>query len=328
MTTLNTSRIRRWRWLIVALVIAATACASVYFLRPAWLLEGYFAAQRWHAGMQLASVDVAGAPWRYVEGGSGETVLLVHGMAGSKENWMLMAPYLRDEFHLVAPDQAGFGDSADALDDDYRVSAQVERLREFADALQLQRFHLVGHSMGGQIAGIFAARYPDRVRSLSLMSSAGVPFKANAFQALIARGENPFATESVEKFDVFMRMTFTHPPFAPPRLRQAYAERNVRRAALWNRILRRISGEKSRYYLQQKLADIHAPTLVLWCDGDQLLDVSSTEAFRAGLPSADIEILQGCGHMPMMEQPRQTADLLRHLFVANKDASVAGSAKK
>jgi abhydrolase domain-containing protein 6 len=312
----NQSRSRLWRWLmlLLALVALALALALVYWLRPGWMLDGYFAAQRWHAGVKEGDVSVAGANWRYVEGGSGEPVLLLHGMAGSKENWLLLAPHLTGAYRVIAPDQAGFGGSAEALDNDYRISAQVERLREFVDAMKLQRFHLVGHSMGGHTAGVFAARYPERVQTLTLMSAAGVPFKANAFQALIERGENPFATETIEKFDAFMRMTFEHPPFAPPRLRQAYADRNAPRAWLWNGILRRIVSPKTRYFLQSKLADIKAPTLVLWCDRDQLLDVSSVDAFRAGLPQARIEILQGCGHMPMMEKPVETATLLRQQF--------------
>jgi abhydrolase domain-containing protein 6 len=295
----------------MALALFGVAAASVYWLRPGWLLDSYFAAQRVYAGMHAETISIAGADWRYVEGGKGAPVLLVHGMAGSKENWMLMAPYLTGAYRLIAPDQAGFGDSGEALDADYRISTQVERLKLFADAMKLDRFHLVGHSMGGQIAGIFAARYPERVQSLTLIDAAGVPFKPNAFQAILERGENPFATETVEKFDAFMRMTFEHPPFAPRQLRLAYAERNARRALLWGRILKRITSEKTRYYLQQKLPEISAPTLILWCDRDQLLDVSSLDAFRAGMPEAQIEIFKGCGHMPMMEQPRETADLLR-----------------
>lgn len=304
-------RRRALRWCLSVVCAAMVGVVAVYWLRPGWMLDGYFAAQRVYAGMHVASVPVQGVAWRYAEGGTGEPVVLLHGMAGSKENWLLLAPHLTDDYRLIAPDQAGFGESPEALDNDYRISAQVERLREFADAMKLSRFHLVGHSMGGHAAGVFAARYPERVQTLTLMNAAGVPFKPNAFQALLERGENPFATESVEKFDAFMRMTFEHPPFAPRRLRLAYAERNAARAWLWNGIVRRVTSIKSRYFLQSKLSQISAPTLVLWCDLDQLLDVSSVEAFRVGLPLARIEILQGCGHMPMMEQPRQTAELLR-----------------
>jgi abhydrolase domain-containing protein 6 len=313
-STSTKSRSRLGRRLMLLLALAALGLALVYWLRPGWMLDAYFAAQRWHAGVREGSVSVAGAHWRYVEGGTGAPVLLVHGMAGSKENWLLLAPHLTDAYRVIAPDQAGFGGSADAVDNDYRITAQVERLREFADAMKLERFHLVGHSMGGHTAGVFAARYPERVQTLTLMNAAGVPFKPNAFQALIERGENPFATETIEKFDAFMRMTFEHPPFAPPRLRQAYADRNAARAWLWNGILRRIVSPKTRYFLQGKLAEIKAPALVLWCDRDQLLDVSSVDAFRAGLPQARIEILPGCGHMPMMEKPVETATLLRQQF--------------
>lgn len=322
MNVIGRTRSRFSRRLLALLAAATAVLLMIYLLRPGWLLDAYFSAQRRYAGMHVAHVEVAGANWDYAEGGQGETVLLVHGMAGSKENWMLLAARLSDRYRVIAPDQAGFGGSDPALDADYRISGQVDRLRAFADALKLERFHLVGHSMGGHSAGVFAARYPERVRSLTLMNAAGVPFKANAFRARIEQGENPFATESIEKFDAFMRMTFERPPFAPRRFREVYAERNAARAALWNQILRRVSSEKSRYYLQQKLPEIKAPTLVLWCDRDQLLDVSSVDAFRAGLPAATISVFQGCGHMPMMEDPDQTAAALLAHFQA---AAAAGS---
>jgi abhydrolase domain-containing protein 6 len=325
MNVIGRTRSRFSRRLLALLGVSMAVLLIIYLLRPAWLLDAYFGAQRWYAGMQIAEVEVAGANWQYAEGGQGETVLLVHGMAGSKENWMLLAAQLTDRYRVIAPDQAGFGGSEPALDADYRISSQVDRLHAFADALKLERFHLVGHSMGGHSAGVFAARFPERVQSLTLMNAAGVPFKPNAFRARIEQGENPFATESIEKFDAFMRMTFERPPFAPRRFRQVYAERNAARAALWNQILRRVSSEKSRYFLQQKLPDIKAPTLVLWCDRDQLLDVSSVDAFRSGLPAATINIFKGCGHMPMMEFPELTAAaLVAHFQTAPAVAAGSG----
>lgn len=314
MNVIGPTKSRFSRRLLVLLALAIAALLLVYLLRPGWLLDGYFSAQRWYAGMRIAEVEVAGAKWQYAEGGAGETVLLVHGMAGSKENWMLLAARLTDRYRVIAPDQAAFGDSEPATDADYRITSQVERLHAFADALKLERFHLVGHSMGGHSAGVFAARYPERVQSLTLMNAAGVPFKPNAFRTRLEQGENPFATESIEKFDEFMRLTFERPPFAPRRFRQVYAERNAARASLWNQVIRRVTSEKSRYYLQQKLPEIRVPTLVLWCDRDQLLDVSSVAAFRVGIPAAKITIFEGCGHMPMMEFPDRTAAELIAFF--------------
>lgn len=302
------------RWLLLVSIAPALLLLLVYWRAPERLLDANFAVEAWVAGVEARSVTVDGQRWQYVEGGQGEAVLLVHGMAGSKENWYRTAGYLRRHYRVIIPDQPGFGASPDALDGDYRIGQQARRLGRFVEALGIQRFHLVGHSMGGAIAGVYATRHPDRVQTLSLIDSAGVRFQPNAFTDLLERGENPFATESLAKFDAFLAMTFEHPPFAPTRLRAAYARRMAGRAELWNRIVAEVKSPRSRYLLEPRLKKITAPTLVIWCRRDQLIDVSAVEVFRRELPAAEIEILDGCGHMPMMEQPRETGELLLRQF--------------
>ncbi len=302
------------RWSLLALLVLGASLLLAYWLAPGQLLDLNFAAEAWSAGVETRSVEVDGQRWQYAEGGQGEPVLLVHGMAGSKENWYRTARYLGRHYRVIIPDQLGFGASPEAADGDYRIPQQARRLAHFAAALGIRRFHLVGHSMGGAIAGWYATRHPGQVQTLSLIDSAGVRFQPNAFTDLLERGENPFATESLAKFDAFIAMTFEHPPFAPTRLRAAYARRMAGRAALWNRIVQEVKSPRSRYLLEPRLKKIAAPTLVIWCRRDQLIDVSAVQVFRRELPAAEIEILDGCGHMPMMEQPRVTGELLLRQF--------------
>lgn len=302
------------RWTLYASLGFGLLLLLAYALAPGWLLDANFAAQAWTAGLETRSIEVDGQRWQYAEGGQGAPVLLVHGMAGTKENWYPTARYLSRHYRVIIPDQLGFGASPDAVDGDYRIRAQARRLGRFAAALDVQHFHLVGHSMGGAIAGWYVGRHPEQIETLSLIDSAGVRFQPNAFTALLERGENPFATESLAKFDAFMAMVFEHPPFAPQRLRAAYAERMAGRAALWNRIVAEIKSPRSRYLLEPRLKKITAPTLVVWCRRDRLIDVSAVEVFRRELPDATIAILDGCGHMPMIEQPRATAEALLARF--------------
>ena len=306
---------RLWfRWLALLALAPGLVLVLVYALAPLRLVDLNFALSAWWAGLEVRGIEVDGEHWRYAEGGQGEAVLLVHGMAGSKENWYPTARYLSPRYRVIIPDQLGFGASEDARDRDYRIVSQARRLDRFATELGLGRFHLVGHSMGGAIAGVYASGHPERLLSLSLLDSAGVAFKPNAFTESLERGENPFATESAAKFDAFLGMVFEHPPFAPPRLRAAYARRMAGRAPLWNQIIAEVKSPGSRYILQPLLGKISAPTLVLWCRRDRLIDVSAVEVFRQALPSAEIAILEDCGHMPMMEQPQATAALLRQRF--------------
>ncbi|MBK8284201.1 MAG: alpha/beta hydrolase [Ahniella sp.] len=286
---------------------------AVYWLRPGLFLDADFARQRWMAGLHLEHIEFDGQLWVYAEGGKGEPVVLVHGLAGSKENWYPTARYL-DGYHLYVPDLSGFGESENSPDGDYRVSTQVARLHAYVEALGLERFHLAGHSMGGHIAGVYAAEHPERVRSLSLVNSAGVPFPRNPFQAEVEGGGNPFVTPNLARFDRFIALAFKHPPFAPPRVRAAYAARTAPRAELWGQVLKQLIAEDQVYFLQTRLPELPARTLVLWCEDDQMLDVRSVDAFRAGLREPRIEVLPDCGHMTPMEAPKEAAALLRAQF--------------
>ncbi|AVP99183.1 alpha/beta hydrolase [Ahniella affigens] len=303
-----------WRWPALLLGLGLLGLISIYWFRPGWLLDADFARQRWQAGLSRAELDVGVQHWVYVEGGQGDPVLLVHGLAGSKENWYPTARLLSPNYHLLIPDLPGFGESPDAADGHYQVDAQVERLHAFVTAKGWTRFHLAGHSMGGHIAGLYAAKYPESVRSLSLVNAAGVPFPRNAFQAELEQGGNPFAATDLQSLDRFLAMAFAKPPFAPARVRAAYAERIAARAPLWRGVLRQLITEDQRYRLQTELPNIKAPTLVLWCDQDALLDVLSTEVFRAEMPTATINVLKGCGHMTPMEAPTDTAAAMRAIF--------------
>src|SRR3546814_3852481 len=114
--------------------------------------------------------------WPYLEGGdaSKPLLLLVHGFAGDKDNWSMIAPYLTRDYHVIAPDLPGFGENERNPDLAYDLQAQTARLKAFADTLGLSRPHVGGHSMGGWIALRYATEYPAALASLILLHNAGV----------------------------------------------------------------------------------------------------------------------------------------------------------
>ena len=301
------------RALVFFLVFLAFGVAIdlvLYWRKPEIFLDAEYARLAWLAGVKEHDLDAAGHRWRYYDGGAGEPVVLVHGFAGMKENWLQLARELNSR-RVVMPDLPGWGESERRDGEDYRVEAQVERLAAFLDALSLERVDLVGHSMGGHIAGLFAARHPERVKTLTLVSAAGVRFEINDFGRRVLAGETPFNWNTREDFDAFMRELFTEPPFAPGRVRDVLVAQNRERHAFQKDLLRAMSREDQAFLLEGELARIRAPALVIWCDGDKLLDVSSVATIRRRLPSSKDAVLAGCGHMPMMERPAEMADVMR-----------------
>jgi len=311
------ARFRIVRALGVLALVLVVLGGAVYQFRPDWLIDAEYARWVWRAGVERHDIQVADHRIAYYEGGAGTPVLLIHGFTGSKENWLPTARGLTDRFRVVMPDLPGWGDSSRLAGADYAIEPQVERLAALIDRLGLERMHLVGHSMGGQIAGLYAARHPERVLTLTLADTAGVHFEQNAFARRVLAGETPFNFSTREQFWAFMRELFDQPPWLPPRLVDVMVERNVTGHEFHRALLERLRQEPDALHLERSLDRIRVPTLILWCQRDRLLDFSSIDALRRGLTSApkvEVAVFEPCSHMPMMEQPTLMAERLARFF--------------
>ncbi len=308
------ARLRRTLGVVVALIVLAGA--AVYQFRPQWLLQAEFARLAWRADVHWHAIHAGTHDWAYYEGGQGETVVLVHGFTGSKENWLDTARFLTPRYHVIIPDLPGWGQSMRQSEAAYGAADQATRLRDFLVAVKATDAHLVGHSMGGSIVGLYAAEHGAELRSLTLMNSAGVRFTLNEFARAIQAGELPFNVNDRAQWHALMHKLFVSPPWLPGRVEDVLIARNVADHVFHEQVMALIGREPEAFLLQSRLDRIATPSLVFWCNGDQVLDVSSVEAFRAGLPRARVVIEDGCGHMPMMERPAETARVLQAFFEA------------
>jgi abhydrolase domain-containing protein 6 len=301
-----------WRllwWPVAALLLAVLVAG---WLRPQWFLAGEFARQRWLAGAELRSVEVDGQRWNYLEAGDGPPLLLLHGFTGSKENWLPVIGELSRDFRVLAPDLPGWGFLQPTPPrPPHGYSADAARLAGFADAVIGEpRFHLVGHSMGGGIAAVLAAGWPQRVERLVLMSASGVEFD-NAFSRAVLAGEHPFGVHDRDSLDRFLRIVFAEPPWVPWPADRALIARRIDNDAFEREVLSAISSGPDADAPSRAAEAIRAPTLLLWCSDDQVVDVAAAEVFAAAIDDAEVDLHPACNHMPMMERPQQVADRLR-----------------
>ena len=303
---------RRLKILGGVVIALAVIGLGVYFIAPQWLLRGAIAYQTWRDGLHRASVQVGDTRWAYVEGGkqNGPPLVLLHGYGGSYADWLLAAKYLTDNFRVIIPDLPGWGASTRLPDANYGYAAQVGRLHGFADALHLGEIAIAGHSMGGAIAGVYAATYPKDVAALVLVDSAGVPFKENAFVRELKSGKSPFDIDDRAQFRHLESLLFAHPPSVPARIQDVFVDKSKGERTFDDKVLREIAAPHERNALQAKLPDITAPTLAIWCTKDQIIDVSALDSIRKGLtraPNIGVTELTDCGHMSIMEKPREVA---------------------
>lgn len=308
--------VRSTRARTVALVAAVLVCSvAVWIWRdPMAPLRAAMALQGWWIGLSEARVRVGDHRWAYDTREAAEpgapTVVLVHGFTGSKENWLPLMRELAREHRVLAVDLPGWGESDRHHDADYGPAAQAARLAELLASLPQAPALVVGHSMGGQIVGLMAARHPERAPRIVLMSSAGVRFEENAFANAVLAGQNPFQVTNRRELKRYLGIVFAEPPFVPWPASEALVRRRRADAGFEQRVLDGIGRGPDAFALEAELGNIAAPTLLLWCRDDKVIDISAAEVFAAGLRDSRSVILSGCGHMPMMAQPRQVAQAL------------------
>jgi abhydrolase domain-containing protein 6 len=260
----------------------------------------------------------------YLDGGApgGAPVLLLHGFAADKDNWTRFSATLAGAgYRVLAPDLPGHGESSRLPEHTYDIPNQVDFVERFVQANGLDEVHIAGNSMGGHIAGAYAALHPARVISLGLFNAGGVTAPEPSERTLIMRetGTNPLLVESVEDFDRFLAFVFVEPPMLPTVVKQYFADRAVQNRAFNDKIYGDITGGGRLLPLEPLLPRITAPALILWGDSDRLLHPSGAQVFAAGLADSETVILEACGHSPMIERPAETASIYVQFLDRSED---------
>ncbi|CAN7365447.1 alpha/beta hydrolase [Aquipseudomonas alcaligenes] len=294
--------------LLIGLVTLLAALAATLYFSPAALMATAHFVECQLAGLSAHSTTVGDLDIAYYEGGpaSGETLVMVHGFGANKDNWLRMARHFTDRYRVIALDLPGFGDSSRPAGS-YDVGTQAERLASFIATLGAGKVHLVGNSMGGHIVALYAARYPQQVRSLALFDNAGVtaPHKSELYERLERGDANPLIVASVAHYDQLMDFVFVEKPPMPGSLKRYLAEQSMANREHYQQVFQHLV---QRYVpLEPELPKITAPTLLLWGDRDRVLDVSSIEVMKPLLGKSSVVVMKECGHVPMIERPAETA---------------------
>ncbi|GAB3022579.1 MULTISPECIES: alpha/beta fold hydrolase [Oleiagrimonas] len=312
--------LRRLKMLLALAALIAVVGGGLYLFAPQWLMQVNTWRKAEQAGLSTHHVQIGDTDWAYYEGGKGPTIVLLHGYGADRNVWLKVAPTLTRNFHLIIPDLPGWGESTRHPGDNYDISHQAERLQAFVHTLQLQRFVLVGHSMGGAIAGVYASEHPNRVSALALVSSFGLDFVKNDFARQALSGHNPFAYDSRAGFERMMRRVFAQPPKMPSRFADVMVQRERASSAFLNRVFKELVQPDQYTILDKRLGKLTMPVLGLWCRHDKIIDVSALSTLRNGLthaPSISATVLNGCGHVPELEKPDETARILAGFAVAH-----------
>jgi abhydrolase domain-containing protein 6 len=289
--------------------------AGTYFLFPEALFKLALQAQRHSAGLVKKEIQVDDHKIVYLEGGKGQTILLLHGFGANKDNWTRFAKYLTGDYHVVIPDISGFGESSQIQKANYDTENQLKRIDRFTEILKLERFHLAGNSMGGMFAAAYGAEYPRKVTTLALLAPSGVKSpKISEMAMLIQKGTNPLLAGSPEDFDKLIKLCFVKPPFMPSQFKKVLAADAVAHSDFNKKILDDMKWDHTgatpspmETFLDPYLPQIQAPVLIIWGDTDNILDVGGVAVLEKYLKNYQTVIMKDTGHIPMLENPQETA---------------------
>jgi len=248
----------------------------------------------------LRDAAINGSTMSYREGGSGSSLLFLHGAGGAESALPFLLP-LTERFRVIVPDHPGFGRSPDPAWLDNIHDAAYAYL-DFLDALDLRGAHVVGTSLGGWIAMEIAIRDRTRLASLTLVAAAG-----------IRPGDIPTGDLFMWSSEERVRQLVASAAFAERilALPQTAAQAEV---ALRNHITTAKLAWEPRFFdpnLEKWLHRLAAlPTQVVWGDQDRLFPVEYGRKLAALIPGARFTVIENCGHLPQIEQPDRLTDLV------------------
>jgi len=182
----------------------------------------------------------------------------------------------------------------------------VKRLDRFAEVWQLERVHLAGNSMGGWIAAVYSARFPQKISTLALLDPAGLmTAKKTEFSLQLEKGVNLLLISSPDDLEKALPYLFVKPPPIPGPFKKVLAAQGMAARQFNAKIMKDLKDEQLA--LEPLLPMIQAPVCIIWGDQDRILDVSGASILEEGLKNHQTVILKDTGHLPMMEKPAETA---------------------
>lgn len=269
-------------------------------------------------------VTIAGQRLAYHRSGQGEPLLLLHGITTYSFIWRKVVPLLSDKFDVIALDLLGCGDSDKPLDWSYSLAAHAGYVKDFLDALELPKVHLVTHDLGGGIGQIVAVRQPDRLYDLTLVNSVAHDFwpvqpiitlrtpiirqlmmaavEAGALKLIVKRGLYHPQRLDLELMNLFMK------PLSSALGRKAFLHFAQ---CLDNTDLTSIAAN---------LKQLALPVLIIRGDADVYLSAAIAERLAHEIPASELIHIATGGHFIQEDEPEQVAHCVRR-FIERQHAT-------
>jgi pimeloyl-ACP methyl ester carboxylesterase len=276
---------------------------------------------------ELQYLDLHGERIAYLDEGSGEAIVLLHGLAGSSDTWRALIGPLSRKYRVVAPDLLGHGNSTKPRTD-YSLGALSVLIRDVLNELGITRATFVGHSLGGGISMQFVYQHPEYVQRLVLINSGGLGPDVGmllrlaslpgaelvlpiiAAKRLLAPGERVWS---------LMRKAGIESPRGEEMWRhyRSLSDGPTRQAFL--RTVRGVIDHRGQAVsaLNRLNTRMNFPVMAIWGDRDGMIPVAHAYAAQQVRPDVRVEVLTDVGHFPHAERPAEVAELIDDFITAD-----------
>ena len=271
---------------------------------------------------QFIEVDEMNVHFR--DEGEGFPIVLIHGTAASLHTWDAWTDELKKTNRVIRMDLPAFGITGPNKNADYSIEAYTTFLHSFLEKLKLEKFHLAGNSLGGNIAWDYTADYPSKVEKLILVDASGLPTNKSQ-PAIFKMAKTPILNS------LFLYIT---PRFLIKKnIEEVYEDDSKITDELINRYHKMalrvgnrkafIDRAKTDFKLDaqvnlEKLKSIQTPTLLIWGAKDLWIPIANGIRMNEILVNSKLEVLENSGHVPMEENPRESLKLMNDFLFTSE----------
>ena len=256
----------------------------------------------------------------YRDEGKGFPIILIHGTASSLHTWNDWTKELTQTYRVIRMDLPAFGITGPNKNADYSIKAYTQFLHQFLAKMEIDKFYLVGNSLGGNIAWNYAAEYPEKIEKLILVDASGLP--TNKPQPTIFKMAKTPVLSSLFLY-------VTPKIFIKKNMKEVYGDETKITDDLVNRYHKmalRVGnrqafidrakidfklGEKDNL---KKLKSIQTPTLLIWGAKDNWIPLDNGKRMNNALINSKLVVLENSGHVPMEESPEESLIILKEFI--------------
>lgn len=266
-------------------------------------------------------VEIDGHRLAYHRSGSGETVLLVHGITTYSFIWEPVLPFLVGDFDVISIDLLGCGDSDMPLDTSYAIQDHAERIHKFLKALGVEKVHYFGHDLGGGIGQILAVRHPEMLYDLTVANTVAYDFwpvqPITSMRTPIVR-QLMMASFDLGTFKLVIRRGVFHTERVTEELMAKYMAplktREGRKAFLH---FAHCLDNHNLTDIAEELRHLQVPLLIIRGDADPYLSPAIAEKLHEEVPGSRLVHVESASHFIQIDEPQRLAEEFRAFVEAN-----------